>query len=205
MKGEQDYIRDIADIRSMMERSSKFLSLSGWAGVMAGMYALAGAGIAYNVFNFNPGQAGDGTMLAQSDFSKVILLAAIVLALAVGTAVFLSQRNARKRGEKFWNPITRRLLVNMLIPLVTGGLLLLVLIAKGFIGLAAPLTLIFYGLALFSASNFTYREVRSLGLIQIALGLVSACFTGYGLLCWAIGFGVFHIIYGIYMHYRYER
>ena len=54
MKEEKDYIQDISEIRSMMERSSKFLSLSGLAGVMAGIYALVGAFVAYTVFDFNP-------------------------------------------------------------------------------------------------------------------------------------------------------
>lgn len=200
MKEEQDYIRDIAEMRSMMERSSKFLSLSGLAGIMAGIYALAGAFIVYKVFEFNPHQADLSTGLAD-----VILTAFIVLVLAIGTAIILSYRNATKRREKFWNPTARRVLINLGVPLVTGGMLIIILISKGMIGLAAPFTLIFYGLALFNAGKFTYEEMKSLGLIQIALGLISSYFIEYSLLFWAIGFGIFHIIYGIYIHYRHER
>lgn len=208
MKGERDYLRDIAEMRSMMERSTKFLSLSGLAGIMAGLYALAGAGIAYKVFSFNPNEIVSGSFKAEgasSGLLKVILLAVAVLALAVGTAVFLSRQKAKRSGEKLWNPTARRLLINLAVPLVAGGLLILVLIAKGLIGLIAPFTLLFYGLALFNASKFTYEEVKSLGLIEMGLGLASAYFVGYGLLFWALGFGVVHIVYGIYMHYRYER
>jgi hypothetical protein len=79
------------------------------------------------------------------------------------------------------------------------------MISRGLVGLVAPMSLIFYGLALYNASQFTYEEVRSLGLIQIVLGLLGAYFVSYGLLFWAIGLGVAHIVYGIYMHYRYER
>ncbi len=208
MKEEQDYIRDITEMRSMMERSSKFLSLSGLAGIMAGVYALIGAFIAYKVLDFNPNEIIANPVLStdlSSKLVKVIFLAIIILLLAVGTAVFLSYKKAMKRREKFWNPTAKRLLINMSVPLIAGGLLILVLIAKGLIGFIAPFTLLFYGLALYNASKFTYEEVRSLGLIQIALGLLSSYFVGYGLLCWAIGFGIVHIIYGIYMHYRYER
>ena len=192
----------------MMERSSKFLSLSGLAGIMAGFYALVGAFIAYKILDFNPNEIIANPVLStdlQSKLVKVIFLAIIILLLAVGTAVFLSYKKAIKRREKFWNPTAKRLLINMSVPLIAGGLLILVLIAKGLIGFIAPFTLLFYGLALYNASKFTYEEVRSLGLIQIALGLLSSYFVGYGLLCWAIGFGIVHIIYGIYMHYRYER
>jgi hypothetical protein len=208
MKAEQDYIRDIAEIRSMMERSSKFLSLSGWAGIMAGIYALAGAYIAYSVFNFNPDEIVYGTINSGNvpfGLLKIFFLALLILILAIGTAIFLSYKKAAKRGENLWNPTAKRLLVNMAVPLIAGGLLILILISKGLIGLIAPCTLLFYGLALYNASKFTYEEVKMLGLIQIGLGLIGAYFVGYGLLLWAIGFGIVHIIYGIYIHYRYER
>jgi len=208
MKDEKDYLRDIAEIRSMMERSSKFLSLSGWAGIMAGIYALAGAFIAFKFLNFNPDELIAGNLEAGSIFSslsKVIWLALIVLILAISTASFLSFRKADKKGEKIWNPTTRRLLLSMSVPLVAGGLVIIVLISKGLTGLIAPLTLLFYGLALYNASEFTLNEVKTLGFIQIGLGLISACFIEYGLFIWAAGFGVVHIIYGVYMHYKYER
>jgi uncharacterized membrane protein YidH (DUF202 family) len=208
MKEEQDYLRDIVEIRSMMERSSKFLSLSGWAGIMAGIYALAGAYIAYKIFDFNPGEIVDSTTNTTSQSSgllNVVFLAITILILAISTAIYLSSKKANKRGEKLWNPGAKQLLINMSIPLIAGGLLILVLLFKGFIGLIAPFTLLFYGLALCNASKFTFEEVKSLGLIQIGLGLIGSYFIEYGLLLWAIGFGVVHIIYGIYIHYRYKK
>lgn len=205
MKEEKDYLRDIAEIRSMMERSSKFLSLSGWAGAMAGIYALVGAYIAYEFLKFSP-SAPEGTSAALStDLNALLLLAVGILVLAIGSAVYLSGRNARKRGEKLWNPTVKRVLIQMAVPLVTGGLVLLVLLTKGLLAFLAPFSLIFYGLALYNASKFTYAEVRSLGLIQVGLGLMGLYLVQYGLILWALGFGVVHIIYGVYMHFRYER
>jgi hypothetical protein len=200
---EQDYIRDIAEIRSMMERSSKFLSLSGWAGIMAGIYALIGAYIAYSILNFNPDEIVYS--MEASSLTKVVFLAILILILAVGTAVFLSYKKADKKGEKIWNAVSRQLLVNMAVPLVTGGILILVLISKDLIGFIAPVSLLFYGLSLYNAGKFTYDEVKFLGMIQIGLGLLSSYFVEYGVLFWAVGFGVVHIIYGIYIHFRYER
>jgi len=208
MKKEQDYSQDIAEIRSMMERSSKFLSLSGWAGIMAGLYALAGAGITYTVFNFNP-DAIDYSAIdpgsASSALPKVMLTGLLVLLLALVTAIVLSRRKAEQRGEKIWNATSRRLLASMAVPLTAGGLLILIIISKGLLGLIAPFSLLFYGLALYNASKFTIVEVKILGMVQTGLGLTATWFIEYGLFLWAIGFGVVHIVYGIYMYFRYER
>jgi uncharacterized membrane protein len=200
MKEGREYLRDISAMRSMMERSSKFMSVSGFSGLMAGIYGLSGAFVAYKFLDFNPAEAIDSTALL-----KVVILAVIILILAIGTAVFLAYKKSNKIGERAWNPTTRRLLINMSVPLITGGLLCLILIAKSLIGFVAPVTLIFYGLALFNAGKFSFEELRSLGLIQISLGLLCAYFIEYGIWFWALGFGLFHIIYGFYLHYRYER
>jgi hypothetical protein len=208
MKDEQDYIRDITEMRSMMERSSKFLSLSGLSAIILGVYALAGAFIAYRFFSFNPDQIAYGNTASGSvpaDFLRVIFLAMGILVLALATVVFFSYKKARKSGEKAWNPTARRLIVNMAVPLVAGGILILILVAKGLFGLMAPCSLIFYGLAMYNSGKFTYEEVRSLGLIEIGLGLAGCYFTEHGLLLWAIGFGVMNIAYGIYLYYKYER
>ena len=204
MKNERDYIQDIAEIRSMMERSSKFLSLSGWAGIMAGIYALAGTYIAWRLFGFNPKEVVY-TGVSSAQLLQVILLAVVVLVFAIGTAVYDAFRKAGIRKEKAWNATSKRLLGNMAVPLITGGIFVLIVAGKGLTGLVIPLTLLFYGLALYSAGRFTYNEVRVLGLAEILLGLISSLFIQYSLIIWAAGFGLAHIIYGLYMFYRYER
>jgi len=205
---DKDYIKEISEIRSMMERSSKFLSLSGWAGILAGIYALAGAIIAYKVFEFNPDKiffnfsGRDGVFAI---YINIILLAIMVLSLALTTAIYFTHKKSDKKGEKLWNPTSKRLLVNMAVPMVAGGVVIIVLIINGLTGLIAPFSLLFYGLALFNASRLTIKEVEILGYVQIFLGLTGSLFVEYGLLLWALGFGVAHIIYGIYMYYKYER
>jgi hypothetical protein len=205
---QQDYIQDITDIRSMMERSTKFLSLSGWAGIMAGIYALIGAYVAYRVFYFNPDEiiyASLSESVYSDGLANVIALAIGILLLTIGTAAYLSNRKALKRNEKLWNATSKRLLFNMSVPLVAGGLLILILISKGLIGLIAPMTLIFYGLSLYIAGKYTFEDIKILGLVEMVLGLISCYYIGYGLLFWALGFGAGHIIYGIYVHYKYEK
>lgn len=208
MKKEQDYISDIAEIRNMMENSSKFLSLSGWAGIMAGIYALAGAFVAYWVLDFNPQLLGS-TLSERLGFApniwQLVFLGMGILVLALVTAIYFSHKNAAKRGEKLWNPTSRRLLFSMAVPLGVGGLLILILLSKGLFGLLAPLSLLFYGLSLYNASKYTFKDIRILAYVEIFLGLLGALFIGYGLLLWALGFGIAHIIYGIFIHYSYEK
>ncbi|WP_189604086.1 hypothetical protein [Salinimicrobium marinum] len=208
MKSEQEYIRDLSEIRSMMERSTRFLSLTGWSGIMAGVYALAGAYIAYRFYyqNFDTDSLSAGQYtIVTGNVLDLVFLGVAVLVLAIGTAIILSQRKSTKKGERLWNAAARRLITNMAISLITGGVFILILLSKGLFVFAAPASLIFYGLALLNASKFTFEELRSLGIIQVVMGLIAAIFVNHALLFWALGFGVMHIIYGIYMHLKYEK
>ncbi|MFO7978217.1 MAG: hypothetical protein R6U64_06110 [Bacteroidales bacterium] len=208
MKTQQEYIKDLTEIRTMMERSTRFLSLTGWSGIMAGIYALLGAVIAWKLF-YTSGNGMLHSMLNREEITGnvtgLFLLALGVLVLAIGTAILFSYRKSRRKGEKLWNQAARRLVINLSLPLITGGILILILFSKGFFSLIAPMTLIFYGLALLNASKFTYDQLKYLGMIQVALGLIATWLPGYGLLLWAIGFGVMHIVYGIYMHLKLEQ
>ena len=208
MKSEQNYIKDLSDIRQMMERSTRFVSLTGWSGIMAGIYALVGAFVAYRMF-YSGDEGKFMTQMSEKPETGVILqlflLAVFVLALAIGTAMWMSARRAKRRQESIWNPAARRLVVHLSIPLLTGGLFILILVLKGMMGLIAPASLVFYGLALINASKFTFEDVKFLGMAQIVLGLLGTWMTGAGLILWAIGFGIMHIVYGIHMQWRYER
>lgn len=201
MKEHHDYTKDIAEIRLMMERSSKFLSLSGGAGILAGIYALTGAWITHSILEFQP----NTIFYTHSNSGSAALIAFVVLTLALVSAFIDSRVKANKLNEKAWNPTSKRMLASMAVPLATGGLIILILISHGLLGLIAPFTLIFYGFALYNAGFYTFKEVRLMGYVEIVLGLLNMIFISYGLLFWAIGFGAIHIIYGIYMHSRYER
>ncbi|NEV93741.1 hypothetical protein G3567_06205 [Psychroflexus sp. YR1-1] len=196
MKTEKDYLNDLTEIRSLMERSSKFLSLTGFSGILAGVYALAGVYVAY-IWIYDSDKS--------ADVLSIFSLGVLILVLALSTAVVLSQKKSAKNGERLWNPVAKRLVMNLAIPLVSGGIFILILFLKDRLELIAPAMLIFYGMALANAGKFTFEEVKFFGIIEILLGLIAAYYTDYGLLFWAIGFGFMHIVYGIYMHWKYER
>jgi hypothetical protein len=208
MKKDTDYLQDIEEIRSLMEKSSKFISLSGWAGIFAGVFALLGSYIALTYIDFNPQSLSvdtENNPFQQKQIFSVVQLALLVFLLAISFALFFTHRRAKRKDELLWTPTAKRLIINMAVPLFTGGILILLFISKGFIGFVAPFSLLFYGLALFTISKFTFDEVKILGLIEILLGLISVYKVSLGLLFWAIGFGVIHIIYGIYVYFKYEK
>lgn len=203
----RDIHSEIASIKDLMERSSKFISLSGLSGIMAGIYALIGAYIGYKLvypvnsnFSYRSHYVNEPEVLF-----KLGLLALVILLLSIITGLWLTLRKARKNNQNVWNLSSKRLLINLAIPLLTGGILVLIMIYRGALGFIAPTCLIFYGLALIAGSHFTYTDVKWLGICEIILGLAAAIVPGYGLIFWTIGFGVLHILYGSIMHFKYDR
>ena len=204
------YLKDISDIKNMMNKSSQFISLSGLAGIMAGVYALIGAYIAHEVIQSHKiGYASNSynqvITLESTTFKLILLIAFLVLILSVATALLLTISKARKEGESVWNTASKRLLTNFLIPLVTGGIFGLLLLRNGSYGLIAPVTLLFYGLSCVNASKYTLRDVRYLGITIIIIGLFATEFSGNALEFWALGFGICHIVYGSMMYFKYDR
>ena len=208
MSDETQQLEALQDIRRMMKRSSRFISLSGLSGIAAGIWALIGAWFAYDwiheyYVNYeNAGYTGDEF---QSLKYNLLGLAAIVLLLALVSAFYFTWRKARRSNLPVWDHTSRNLIINMMIPLITGGLVILAMLEYNDWRFVAPLSLIFYGLALVNGSKYTLSEIRYLGIAEIILGLINTQFIGWGLYFWAIGFGFLHIIYGFVMWWRYER
>jgi hypothetical protein len=212
MKTPQEQLNNLSDIRNLMERSSRFLSLSGQSGISAGVIALIGAAIAYFFLGYNE-KSFDwlnsyGHPLYQNSQSMLYLLlldALITLTLAILFGIYFTTRRTRKKDLPLWDHAVKMFLVNLSVPLFTGGFFCLILVWKGLVFLIAPVSLVFYGLSLFGASKFTHNEIRYLGFFEIVLGLLGCLWIRYGLIFWTIGFGVLHIVYGSVMYYRYER
>jgi len=205
MQEENGYQQELESIRKLMERSVKFISLSGLSGILAGIYALIGASIAWFLINSKTPRPnyydlmfGDNILAIQ-----LFIIAVVVLLASLLTGLWLSAKRAKRMGLKVWDATGKRLAINLTVPLVSGGLFILILIAHGQLILVAPACLIFYGLALLNASTNTVEEVRYLGYSEILLGLIAAWWAGFGLVFWAIGFGVLHILYGTMMYKKY--
>lgn len=209
-ENKQEHLQDLADIRSMMERSTTFISLSGLSGVVAGSIALAGSYWAYLRLNDFYKQIESSNVERVFDIrnelvNEFIILGLGILVTAVVCGVVLTARRAKEKGQEIWGTTSKRLFANIAIPLITGGLFSLVLLYHNLAMFVAPATLIFYGISLINASKYTLRDIRFLGMIEVSLGLLAAFFIGNGLLFWALGFGIMHIIYGTIMYLKYER
>jgi hypothetical protein len=199
MKSDSKSIEDIKAIRKIMEESSRFLSLSGLSGIFPGLTAIAGAAVAY-FFILDSGNLKDPL----SVIWQLSADAVIVLLVSLIFAFWFSIRKARKDGKKILTPITKRLLLNLFIPLATGGVFAFVLILQHNYQLIIPCFLIFYGLGLVNAGKFTFGEIYYLGILEIITGLISAFIPGRGLIFWIFGFGILHIIYGLAVYRKYE-
>jgi hypothetical protein len=211
MMQETDYAKDLTEIRSLMERSSRFISLSGLSGVSAGLCALAGAAAVYYQLHFGQfRQYQEFTMRSSAkydtDFVRFcFIVAGLVLLSSISAGIYFTTRQARKKGQKIFDRTAMRLIINLSIPLAAGGLFCLALLYHGLPGLIAPSMLIFYGLGLLNGGKYTFDDIRYLGFFEIALGLIACFFIGYGLLFWAVGFGILHIVYGIAVYNKYDR
>ncbi|HCC70244.1 MAG TPA: hypothetical protein DEQ09_03715 [Bacteroidales bacterium] len=189
---------DLKTIRKIMEESSRFLSLNGLSGVFAGIFALLGFTIAFLIIR-NPDLTG------RENLDLVLLIdALVILILALATGGYLSYRKAIKTGLKIWTGTTRRMLLNLVIPLISGAVFILFFYLKNDFHYIIPAMLIFYGLALVSAGKFTFGEIQYLGIFEVLTGFFAAIFPDYALFAWAFGFGLLHILYGLIMHKKYR-
>ncbi|MDR6785057.1 putative lysophospholipase L1 biosynthesis ABC-type transport system permease subunit [Pedobacter africanus] len=212
MSKQEEQLNALNDIKKLMDRSSRFISLSGLSGVFAGVTALLGAYLAHvEINNYLTASGQYSAYLVDSSLLdlefNLLKIGFGVLVVALAGGLLFTLRQSRKRNLPFWDRTTKNLLINLAIPLVSGGLFIiaLLLVHPNTYGLIAPACLVFYGLALINASKYTYSDIRFLGLCEIVLGLIAMFYIGYGLYFWAIGFGILHIFYGMLMYFKYER
>ena len=202
---KEKYIDDIKEIKQIMQRSSRFISLSGLSGILVGIYATFGAYLAYNsIFSHADYFVFGKVEMDRNSIIMLVLIAGKTLVMSILLASYLTARRVKELNVPRWDHQTRNLLVNLSIPLIVGGIVCLILLFRGYPGLTPAFTLIFYGLALTNASKYTHSEIKSLGLVQIFLGLCALYFIAYSLVIWVLGFGLMHIIWGILIRNKYN-
>lgn len=205
MDSSSQNLEALKDIKRIMERSSRFISLSGLSGIAVGICALIGATFAWFRINlyFKAYIPSDRCLSCLRE--DLLIIATVVFIAAFITATLFTFLKTQKEGVAIWGNSAKRLLWNTMLPMLAGGLILWRMIQLDQYQLIAPASLIFYGLALVNGSKYTIGEVRFLGYAEILLGVINLWLYHQGLICWAIGFGIFHIIYGILMWWKYER
>ena len=207
--------KDISLIKNLMEKSSKFSNLSGYAIATTGLLALLGAvfvyfdlGISISEKYISYAELINQTGNANSIYTKIKLLV-IIASLILLTSLLILYVTAKLKSERhdinLFNSSFSRALKSLFIPVLSGGVFCGFLILHKMYGLVAPATLIFYGLGLISASKYSYNELELLGYLELMLGTIASYYMGSGLLFWMIGFGIGHIVLGVFIHYKYDK
>ena len=200
----------------MMDRSSRFISLSGLSGIAAGLCGLAGAWAIQRWFSalplevqnsfFNAGNSNQpGASLSGAATSQLLQISLVTFIAAVIVAFLFTWLRSKKNNTPLWGGATRRLLWATLIPIVAGAIFLYKTMQGGAYFLLAPGCLVFYGLSLLQGGRYTVSEVKYLGITMMGCGIICLFFPEKGVALWAFGFGVLHIVYGALMWWRYER
>ncbi len=200
---DQKYVEDLGHIKEVMNRSSKSISLTGLSPIAAGIIGSIGAYMAYRMFFGDYGEIGYAQLtLSSQDLNSLGLVALPTLVLGVGVGVLFALLEIKKSGREVSKEHVRRMFLNLAIPLLTGGIVCLILFFNGHLGIVMSLSLIFYGLALINTNKYTFNNIRTLGLLEIALGLLALYFMSSSIIFWGIGFGLLHIIYGLIMQVK---
>jgi hypothetical protein len=209
MSNQQETLDDLKHIKHMMERSSRFISLSGFSGIAAGICALVGAWFAHKkIYCWVNGDCTIGGLIDTGGIkllNNLFWIAAITFLCAFISAFLFTYLRSKKDNTPIWGATTIRLLWNMVIPFTIGAFFIIRMMQLGEFELVAPGCLIFYGLALVNASKYTLGEIRYLGYGQLVLGIINLWLVDYGLYFWTIGFGLLHIVYGLWMWNKYEK
>src|SRR5271156_2059440 len=135
-------LETLQEIRSIMDRSARFITLSGWSGIWAGSTALVGAYIGYGWLK-NPqiryaGLTSEGTFDYFDPFiNRLILLAIGVFIVAISGGVYFTYQKTKAHGSKLWNNASRQLMLQLFYPLFAGGVF--------------SVTFIYYGCSMFVA------------------------------------------------------
>lgn len=212
MNKQKEQLEAIRDIRNLMERSSRFLSLSGLAGVVIGITAIAGIIAAYLYMNLPLSQPGYYKLILNENgepngdiYTFLLIDILLVLLISIVAVTTMAMKKATKNGLPKWDGTAKRMATNLAIPMITGMVFCILLLSHNLVAFIAPATLIFYGMALFNASKFTIDDIQYFGILEIITGLLATFYIDYGLLFWAFGFGILHIVYGIRIYFKYEK
>lgn len=212
MSNQKEQLDAINDIKKLMERSSKFSALSGLSGIIVGFMAIICIGISYTILGITPLEPISYLSILNRDgaidtelLKLLIINFSVVLLASFLTAIWLSNKNAVKKGEQIWDLTAKRMLFNFSIPMLAGGAYCFILFSQNHVELILPATLLFYGLALLNASKYTVDDIKYLGVLLVLLGLFASLYVDKALLLWGIGFGALHIVYGSFMYFKYEK
>lgn len=174
---------DLAFVRSVVERSTRFTAVPGVGGVLMGLTALGAAYLASR-------QPNRVAWLA-------VWLGEVVIAGVIGTVMMV--RKARRANLPLGAGPSRRFAVGLMPPLVVGGVLTIAACRVEAWSLLPPIWLCCYGIAVLGAGAMSAAPVvPTMGAAFMLTGMLAvATPAAWGDVWLALAFGVAHIVSGI--------
>ncbi|MHC4167687.1 MAG: hypothetical protein ACYSWQ_12065 [Planctomycetota bacterium] len=199
------------EIQRIMERATLWTILPGTSAIIGGLMVLGGCLVSYLMF-----RSVDNPSFSQIDFASLLNLhlkgqiAFCVMWFLIGgggvlAEIHFAQLQAKQQGI---SPKGRsaRLAFFSLTPSVVVAMVLTVKflapteLRTQEIQYIAPVWMMLYGTGVYTAGLFSVRAPRILGMVFIAAGVVSInFFQQYGIITAALSFGLFHIVFGLYV------
>jgi hypothetical protein len=165
-----------------MESASTFTALSGWGLVAVGVVGLLAAFLAW--------RAG------QPEKLSIWLPAALVGVICAGAA---NASKARRLEMPLWSGSFRKVAWVMTPVLAAGALLTFALVGANARYLLPGTWLALYGAGVTAGGTFSLRAVRWMGLALVVLGGLALRVPQQGIVFLAVGFGILHILFGVYL------
>ena len=184
-------------IRRTLEAAGRLSTVSGSGIFFVGIMALA-AVLANTRFTGTPWDAGVRPYRALAVWAVLLLFSAAVTALSMA-------QKSRHTGVAFWSPVLRKALWPFSAPMALGAILSAAVFRAQNLELLPVIWLGCYGAALTAAGVMSVSPVRWMGISFLLLA-ASAAFlpASAGLALLAAGFGLLHIIFGAYIHWRHD-
>jgi len=178
---------DLRFIRDTMERTAAFTAVSGWGQVFLGLTALAAAWLAAQQI---------------SNFAWLrVWLAEGLLAVAVG--LLSCTWKANRRGLPLFSGPARKVALGLAPPLVAGAFLTFLLFRAGLQSALPATWLLLYGAGIMAGGSFSVPAIPVMGLCFMLLGglaVLGPASLGNWFL--AAGFGLIHIVFGLFIARR---
>jgi hypothetical protein len=175
-------MEDLRFIRQTMENGNTFTAVPGWGGVAMGVSALVAAAIAS----------------IQSTTEAWLIVWAVEAVVAAGIGAWAIERKARRTELPVLSGTGRKFFLGFTPAAVAAVTLTLALWQSGAAGMIPGAWLLLYGVAVVAAGTFSVRVVPLMGVFFMALGAVALLFApDAGDLLMAVGFGGFHVVFGV--------
>jgi hypothetical protein len=181
-------------IRETMDRSTKHSSLSGFAGLLVGVWAIAGVLVTrFCIFG------NDSLVLRPGHVWPLAAVWMAVLFVSILTDFLMNKRAAAAVGKHVFSSLGARL-AQAAAPAFTAGLALTgYLLANGMVAHIWGYWMLFYGLSICSVGLFSVKPVSFLGWAFVLAGAITLFLSPIaGLWMMAVTFGGFHICYGAF-------